>query len=58
MSVYLFASIILLGVAVLLSLFLKTPYHSEYFPLHHTDIHKRDELVLKPGSQLVLTESN
>lgn len=58
MSVYLFVSIILLGVAVLLSLFLKQPSHPEYIPVHHAERHTKDEFVLKPGTQLVLAETN
>lgn len=60
MSVYLFVSVILLGIAVLLSLFLKTPatHHISYTPVHPIDTHQREGLVLKPGSSLVLTETN
>lgn len=64
MSVYLFASIVLLGVAVLLSLFLKQPSHPEhivhhdYTPVQLTERHTKNELVLKPGTELVLTETN
>lgn len=59
MSVYLFVSVILLGIAVLLSLFLKTPaHHISYVPVHHAETPKRDDLALKPGVSLVLTETN
>lgn len=58
MSVYLFVSVILLGVAVLLSLFLKQSSHPEYIPVHHTERHSKDEIALKPGTQLIFTETN